>query len=386
MIEEKVKVDFRWFDAGWYVKPNLESEEVDWWGSIGTWELDPIKWPNKTFLESTDFARSHNMKTLVWFEPERVTDPLNLEKNFSYNSSWAIKMPNENVISNNIGDTDCFSWTLNRITKMLKENKVELYREDNNCNAKKLWDYLDEIEGENRNGITECKFIDAHYRLWDEIINCTKELDGCAFVDSCASGGGRNDIESLRRGIPLLRSDSDRTSSSLRLSMTSSFNKWIPFCGASSKEKLSELALTGVSDKYVWRASYLPVLNISTQFTVDKNVDFDNLRFGLNEWKKISPYLLKEFYTLTPYHKENDKSSFTAFAYFDCEKEEGIILAFRQENCEEKILNVTLPFIDDSSFILIDEDTKEQSEISRIISLFFEEPRSAKLLWIKKKY
>ena len=45
------------------------------------------------------------------------------------------------------------------------------------------------------------------------------------YVDSCASGGGRNDLESMRRGVPFLRSDSDRTTAAIRLAMTSSFSK-----------------------------------------------------------------------------------------------------------------------------------------------------------------
>ena len=131
---------------------------------------------------------------------------------------------------------------------------------------------------ENRLGITENKLISAHYQMWDDIIACTSSDGGCAFVDSCAAGGGRNDLESMRRGVPLLRSDSDRTSTALRLSMTTSFNKWIPFCGANSKEKLSELAPVGVSDTYVWRASYLPTLNVDSQFVCDKEQDFSVFR------------------------------------------------------------------------------------------------------------
>lgn len=51
--------------------------------------------------------------------------------------------------------------------------------------------------------------------------------------------------------------------------MTASFNKWIPFCGANTKEKAEQLAPTGTSDPYVWRASYLPVLNVESQFVQD---------------------------------------------------------------------------------------------------------------------
>jgi alpha-galactosidase len=390
MIAENVKVDFRWFDAGWYVCPDGTSAQPyvknhDWWDTVGTWELDPKKWPGKTFLESTDFAREHGMKTLVWFEPERVTDPENLAKNYDYNVDWAIRIEGERVISNNIGEPKCLEWTTERICKMLRENKVEMYREDNNCNASKLWKHLDAIEMENRRGITESKFIIGHYKMWDDIIACTLSYGGCGFVDSCASGGGRNDIESMRRGVPLLRSDSDRTSSALRLSMTTTFNKWIPFCGANSKEKLTELAPTGISDPYVWRASYLPSLNVDSQFVYDESQNFDMLRFGLNEWKKVAPYLLKEFYTLTPWHKEKDNTDFTAFCYYDPEKEDGVILAFRQERCERETLQISLPFVDsENRYIVTDEDLTKEKTTNGTITLNFDAPRTAKLLWVKK--
>ena len=390
MIAENVKVDFRWFDAGWYVAPDGTSavpfqKEHDWWDTVGTWELDPAKWPGKSFLESTDFAREHGMKTLVWFEPERVSDPENLAKNYGYNIDWAIRVEGEKTISNNIGDPDCLKWTTERICKMLRENKVEMYREDNNCDALMLWEHLDSLEGENRSGITESKFIMGHYKMWDDIIACTLSYGGCGFVDSCASGGGRNDLESMRRGVPLLRSDSDRTTSALRLSMTTAFNKWIPFCGANTKEKTEQLALTGVSDPYVWRASYLPALNVDSQFVYDVEQNFDMLRFGLLEWKKVVPYLLKEFYTLTPWHNANDNTAFTAFCYYDSEKEEGVVLAFRQENCNRESLVISLPFANESDrYTVIDEDSGEQTTTNNIMALNCDTKRKAKLLWIYK--
>ncbi len=390
MLAENVKVDYRWFDAGWYVSPDGTGAEPykkghDWWDTVGTWELDPVKWPGTSFRESTDFAREHGMKTLVWFEPERVTDPENLAKNYGYKTNWAIRLEGENVISNNIGDPECLRWTTERICKMLRENRVELYREDNNCNALKLWKHLDGLEGENRCGITESKFIIGHYQMWDDIIACTLSYGGCGFVDSCASGGGRNDLESMRRGIPLLRSDSDRTTVSLRLSMTTAFNKWIPFCGANTKEKAGELAPTGTSDPYVWRASYLPALNVDSQFVQDAEQNFDMLRYGLSEWRKVAPYLLKEFYPLTPWHKERDTTDFTAFCYYDPEKEEGILLAFRQEHCCRTQLRITLPFAADGDrYTVTDEDRREKTVTEGPLMLSFDAPRTAKLLWLKK--
>lgn len=381
MIEEDTKVDVRWFDAGWYVAPNLSSPESDWWGTVGTWELDPAKWPDGTFRESTDFARENGMRTLMWFEPERVTDVENLVKNFGYDPSWAIKRDGIGSISNNIGIKECYDWTVGRICKVMRENRVEIYREDNNSDPGSLWKYLDSLEGENRDGITECKFIDAHYRMWDDIIDCTLSFGGSGFVDSCASGGGRNDLESLRRGIPMLRSDADRTTTALRLSMSWGFNKWIPFCGANTKEKIGELDARGRSDTYTWRASYLPALNVDSQFVQDKEQDFSILRFGLHEWGKIKDYLLCDFYTLTPWHSKEEKDGFTAFAYINDEEKRGIILAFRQEDCESDTLEIKLPFADKITFT--DEDNGETwTTENGKTTLTMNEKRTARLIWV----
>ncbi len=389
MIAEDCKVDFRWFDAGWYVAPDGSSPESDWWGTVGTWALDPAKWPDGTFRESTDFARANGMKTLMWFEPERVTDPESLAKNYSYKTEWSIQRDGVVAVSNNIGIPECLDWTTERIRKVLRENKVEMYREDNNSDPGALWRYLDTLEGENRTGITECKFVAGHYKMWDDIIACTLDFGGCGFVDSCASGGGRNDLESLRRGIPLLRSDDDRTTTALRLSMTTSFNKWIPFCGANTKEKTSQLALTGRSDVYTWCASYLPSLNVDSQFAQDPAQDFDMLRFGLREWKKLCPYMLKDFYVLTPWHSKDDKTGFTAFCFFDDEKGKGALLLFRMEECPEDTLTVRLPFVETGEvYTLTDEDSKEtmtlsgDSLISEGCTFKLPECRTARLIWV----
>jgi len=392
MFAENAKVDFRWVDAGWYTDAEGQTVPEDWWGTVGSWELDPVKWPGKTFRESVDFTKAHGMRTLLWFEPERVTNPEALEKNFGYDAGWAARgVPGNKGIVNNIGIPACLKWTTERVCKVLRENGIDMYREDNNSNPNACWRFQDECEGENRRGITECKVVNAHYQLWDDIITCTLSYGGCGFVDSCASGGGRNDLESLRRAVPLLRSDADRTSTALRLSMTTAFGKWVPFCGANTKEKKGQLDQKGTSDVYTWRASYLPALNVDSQFVQDPDQDFDTLRFGLNEWKKINPYLLKNFYVLTPWHSQEDKSGFTAFCYYDNEAAEGVLQLFRMEDCPESTLFVKLPFAEESlNYQLTDEDTREVTaysgkQLKEGVSFGFDKPRTARIVWIGKK-
>ena len=142
----------------------------------------------------------------------------------------------------------------------------------------------------------------------------------------------------------------------------------------------------GAPDKVGWgRASYLPALNVDSQFVHDESQNFDTLRFGLSEWKRVSPYLLEEFYTLTPWHSEKDITDFTAFCYLDPIKEEGVILAFRQEKCQRGHLEVALPFaVNGDRYNVADEDSGEEWVINTRISLDFDAPRTSKLLWIKK--
>ena len=142
---------------------------------------------------------------------------------------------------------------------------------------------------------------------------------------------------------------------------------------------------TGVLDMYVWRASYLPVMNVDSQFVQDPGQDFDMLRAGLKEWKKLSPFLLKEFYVLTPWHAGDDASGFTAYAFFDPDADAGALLAFRQENCAEDALPLRLPFAETGENCrLEDEDTHETLNAGPGgVTLRFAHPRQARLMWIR---
>ena len=393
LLAEDIIPDIRWIDAGWYTTQSGGSWdgswwENDWWSNVGSWELDHVKWPQNDFYDAVDFAHENGIKTMLWFEPERVNRVDDLVKYFNYDASWAIYGGTNPVIANNIGNPKCYKWTLERICKMLSENKVDIYREDVNCDPRYLWVIQDGEEEGTRLGITEAKCVLAHYQLWDDVIACTTSYGGAAFVDSCAGGGGRNDLESMRRGVPLLRSDSDRTFSSLRLSMTSSFCKWLPFCGAHIKEKEVEETAYGNCDKYIFRASYLPSLNVATSVFPDAGEEeYETIRKGIQEWKRVAPYLLKEFYLLTPWHSEKDKTDNTVFCYFDPETEKGVLLAFRQEDSVmwKKTLRVILPFIEKGQkYLLIDEDSGEKYIVEKELELYFETLRTSRLLWIER--
>ena len=395
LVKEDMVTDFRWFDAGWYFDPAGNTVEKDWWGTVGSWELDRVKWPGDSFRKSNEACHALGMKVLTWFEPERVTNVEDLCKNYGYKKEWGIDN-GRNIITNNIGDEKCRKWTLDRIIKVLDENAVDMYREDNNSDPVNAWRLLDARDantyGVVRSGINENKCICGHYALWDGIIEYCKAHGKCPYVDSCASGGGRNDIESMRRGFPMMRSDFDRTTSSMRLSQTSTFCKWIPFHGSSTKESVDQLSPTegrGV-DRYVARASYLPIYNLAEAFLHNKELDFDLMRGHFREWKSIRRLLVKDFYTLTPWRHSTSIGSWTAFGYDDSERGESIVLAFRMEDAESDRLKLKLPFaekgrsyeIKDADSGLIENKTGE--ELLSGITVSIKNKKESRMLFIRR--
>ncbi|MBO4406919.1 MAG: alpha-galactosidase, partial [Clostridia bacterium] len=395
LVKEDVVPDFRWFDAGWYSDPAGNTVETDWWGTVGSWELDREKWPGASFRESNEACHAKGMKVLVWFEPERVTDVPSLVKNYGYKEEWSIG--DGKVRTNNLGDPACLRWTLERITKMMGENAVDMYREDNNSDPGFAWPFRDGEEsralGLPRAGITENKCIMGHYALWDGIIGFCRKNGKCTFVDSCASGGGRNDLESMRRAFPLMRSDYDRTTSSMRLSQTATFCRWIPFHGSSTKETATQLEASSGrgSSPYVSRASFLPIYNVSEAFNENPELDYDLMRRNIGEWKSVRALLTKDFYPLTPWRHEHDRDHWTAFAYDDPAKGDGLLLVFRMEEAKESSALFRLPFaLPGESYELRNADTGEvfvrtgEELLKKGVSVVLPEPKSSALFTLKK--
>jgi Alpha-galactosidase len=387
--------DFRWFDAGWYSDPagNTVPYDGNWWATIGSWELDKRKWPGKTFLESNEACHALGLKVFVWFEPERVTDVENLSKNYGYKPEWGVR--SEHCITSNLGDPECLAWTLGRITKMMGENGVDMYREDNNSDPAGSWAILDardvEKYGLPRAGINENKCIQGHYALWDGIIEFCRRNGKCTFLDSCASGGGRNDIESLRRSVPVMRSDYDRTTTAMRLFQSSGFNKWIPFHGSSTKETEGQLDAQPVSpDLYITRASLLPIWSVGGEFSHNPNLNFDDLRRNRGIWKQNNHLLTKNFYELSQWRNLDDRTGWKVLAYSNPETEESILLGFRMEECGQDTYTVAIPFVDaESVYVLSDDDSGRTwkatgKELAEGLTLTLHEKKTSLLYHINK--
>lgn len=385
--------DFQWVDAGWYCKPDGShlTYNGDWWGTVGSWKLDPVKWPGNTFRERVDYGHALGVQTLVWFEPERVTHIEDMVAHQNYKFEWALSDHGDNnAYLNNLGNPECLAWTTDRVLTMMEENDIDLYREDFNFDPQLFWNIGDGYQGSNRKGITENLYMQGHYALFDSIIAWGAAHGKKTFVDSCASGGGRNDLETLRRAVPFMRSDSDRTSIPLALAMRTRFDRWIPFSGRSANEATGQLA-TGTSDRYTFRANYVCRFSPAADYYHDLDkIDWTLYRDCIAEWDSVKGWLLDDFFVLTPQRAVNDDKNWTAYMYLDRDGEYGFLEAFRPPKSKDATLTVKLKGVDpDKYYALRDADGVQTlarvrgSALLRGISVYAEKPRTALLFYIE---
>jgi alpha-galactosidase len=294
--------DICWRDAGggftWYVNSGSPFKGNDAWLNTGTWDIDPGHYPNG-FKPFSDWVHAHGLQFLVWFEPERVGDPNSwLGKN---HPEWLL--PNDGTGSIlNEGNPEAWNWLVDHIDTIIKTQGLDWYREDMNGPGPLAgWRKHDTAD---RQGMTENLYVQGHLAYWDELRRRNPGLR----IDSCASGGRRDDLETLRRAVPLLRSDfqfpNQQGVVEGNQGQTYGLSSWLPFYG------------TGCyfTDPYSSRSFYMAGFG-----TTDKK--------AFAEWRRVSLFFLGDYYPLTPYSLAADQ--WIAWQFNRPESGDGMIQAFR---------------------------------------------------------
>ena len=295
-FEEQIIPDYWWMDAGWYVN--------EWgWPNTGTWEVDRERFPNG-LRAVTDYAHAKGLKTIVWFEPERVTPNTWLTKN---HPDWIHGGAGGGLL--NLGNRQAWNWLVNHIDKLLTEQGIDLYRQDFNMDPLGFWRNNDP---EDRQGITEIRHVQGYLAYWDELRRRHPNLR----IDSCASGGRRNDLETMRRAVPLWRSDYWNEPVGTQC-ITYGISLWIPYHGTGTIQV----------DPYVFRSNMAPSFTLCWDMR-DRNLDYDRLRRLIAQWRQVSPNYLGDYYPLTPHSTDND--AWLVWQFNRPEIGEGVVQAFRR--------------------------------------------------------
>lgn len=348
-IDAGIQPDFCWRDAGaggpwvWYPDQDGPYKGGDSWLNTGTWEIDKTKYPDG-FRPFSDKIHEMGYEFCLWFEPERVGSP----------NSWLAKNHPEWLLPEGShgkhldeGNPEAREWLINHIDGMIKSLRMDWYREDmNGVGPLVSWRKNDAPD---RQGITENFYVQGHLAFWDEI----KRRNPGLKIDSCASGGRRNDLETMRRAVPLLRSDFQFPSMENVVEgnqgHTYGLSFWLPWQG------------TGVlyTDTYSVRSFIIPGFVMCTgEWWKSEDLKKPVIQ-GYSEWKKAAPYMLGDYYPLTPYSIAHDK--WIAWQFNRPESNDGMIQAFRRGECSDDTITCPLSGLNPKSkYEIYNFDTKEK--------------------------
>jgi len=298
-LEERLDPDYWWMDAGWYVNQSG-------WPNTGTWLVDSNRFP-RGLRAITDHGHARGVKSIVWFEPERVTPGTELYER----RAWLLGRDGEQKLLN-LGHPEARPWLTDRIDKLLTEQGINLYRQDYNVDPLGYWRGAD---AEDRQGITENHYVTGYLAYWDEL----RRRHPGMLIDSCASGGHRNDLETLRRALPFLRSDYifDPVGNQ---GHTYGLSSWFPYHGTGTAPRQFSL--------YELRSNLACPHDIPCWDVRDRALDYDLLRRVVSDWRRYAGMYFGDFYPLTPHNL--DPTQWMAWQFDRPEAGQGLVQAFRR--------------------------------------------------------
>jgi alpha-galactosidase len=290
---------------------------------VGTWEPDLKRFP-QGLRAVTDYVHSKGLKSIVWFEPERVTPGTWL---YEKHPDWLLGREGASKLLY-LGNQEAWHWLVEHIGGLLKEQGIDLYRQDFNFDPLSIWRANDQ---EDRQGITEIRHVTGYLAYWDELRRRYPNL----LIDSCASGGRRNDLETLRRAVPLWRSDYVYERTAMQ-NITYGMALWIPYFG------------TGINrvDPYSFRSEMCPaaVLQLDVR---GKDLDYDGLRRLCSQWRQIAEYYYGDYYPLVGYSTRTD--TWVAWQFNRPEHGDGLVQVFRRPDSPFEAARFRLHGLDPSS-------------------------------------
>ncbi len=233
-----------------------------------------------------------------------------------------------------LGNPEARQWLTEHVDKLLTEQGIDLYRQDFNMDPLAFWRAADAPD---RQGITEIKHVTGLLDYWDELRRRHPNM----LIDTCASGGRRNDLETLRRAVPLWRSDYAFEPVGHQC-MTYGISLWIPYHGTGTVACANATyyggGLTPV-EPYAFWSNAAPSLGSGVDIRV-REIDYDALRRLVGQWRTVSRYYCGDYYPLTPYTRDN--SVWIAWQFHRPDLGEGTVQAFRRADCPDSSVRLEL--------------------------------------------
>lgn len=358
--EQKFPFDVWWIDAMWY---NCGSERLPNWCPVGTWEADPVRFP-QTLKPISERLHQINASLLAWFEPERVSPGTELYEQYPSFTLTTPTAEREDIqkgamgtdtnasIDNsrllNLADDAVTDWLIEKINHTIDVNGIDIYRQDMNTNPLRVWLHNDEP---NRLGILENKYCVNLLRYWDALAQAHPGM----LMDTCASGGRRIELETVRRAVALCKSDYNAAGGPL---ITGAFHhslyQWLPYFGSLG------VSWNPMTD-YTFAANFAGWIGVSLD--VREQPDYQPLRRFVQLHKSLAHVLRGNYYPLLPYTR--DAREWIAWQFHLPQTEEGVFLALAH----------TQSVFENAVFSLREIDPQATYAVQRVKNLQLESPR-----------
>ena len=318
-----IPFDVWWIDAGWY--PCYDANHERKWPVTGSWEPDPERFPNG-LKPVSDHAAGKGADLLIWFEPERVRPGTRLDVE---RPEWLLQIEGTENRLLNLGIPECRQWLTDHVCGLIQDNGIKIYRQDFNF---KPLDYWRLNEGPERAGINENLHVQGYLQYWDDLLARNPGL----WLDSCASGGRRNDLETLRRSVPLHYTDHGYGDHATKLAFQRSMHEWMPYF----KESDLSWDLDG-KNRFVQRVdSFSYHCGLAALFGTGLDVRRDDHDYGLARTMlgivmRAAGLLLRgDYHPLTPFHRSLEQ---WVARQFDCPEDgSGFIQAIRLQQAPDE--------------------------------------------------
>ena len=378
-VKTGLPVNYIWMDAGWHgnAEPSPNEFEGDWAEHTGDWRVSTNIHPSG-MLDVAKEIRKSGKKLLLWFEPERVKKnaPIVSEHPEYFISSGR---DGETNFLLDLGTDKAWNYCYKTLCEIIEKLNISCYRQDFNFYPLSVWRAADTPE---RQGITEIKHINGLYRLWDSL----REKFPHLIIDNCASGGKRIDIETLKRSIPLWRSDvycpaNYKPEAAQVHNM--SYALWMPYSGTGSGRNY---------DIYSIRSAYAPAMRLCHAFSAAEPFyeceKTELLRKCGNEYLALREYFSGDIHFLTD--PSADESSWCAVQWSRPEYGDGMVQVFTHKKSIYKEATFSLKNIKQKNYVFLDLDGGEftvsgEELLNFGLTLRIEEKRKAKIFIYKEQ-
>ncbi|MCL2362577.1 MAG: alpha-galactosidase [Defluviitaleaceae bacterium] len=339
-----IEANLWWIDAGWYdleVDPTTYTQErpphYGSWTNTGTWRHDEKRFP-RGLKPIGEKCAEMGLDFLMWFEPLRVRRGTELEKSHPEWMMTTTRGYGQRESLLDITNPDCLKWLCEHVDGLIKEYKLKWYREDFNFPPISYWHQAEHCD---RQGMVENLHIQAFYKYWDYL----KEHNPGLLMDSCASGGRRNDLETMRRAVPLHHTDFGYGYKPVCQAFSYAMSRWLPYYKSSLNvwddgdgsypPWPAPEAIVHELDSYAFFNNIGPMMALWSPKSLDENPEI--LQFIKNTvipaWKKASPIMLQgDFYSLTEPHRDSHR--WTVHQFHMPDEDYGMFKVMRNQQCE----------------------------------------------------